>query len=197
MLPTMLKSKPKLTYANVAATMALVLSMSGGALAAGHYLVNSTKQINPKVLKALTGAKGATGATGTTGKEGTTGPAGTEGKQGSQGESGSALAYAHITEFAAIDEPNSKNFKGATITNPEEGVYCISGLGFTPHNVVASVDTRESTSPPSGVTATLGPYGVFCKSPSVQITVETWGSFEEEGFVFEEFVNLGVFLNVN
>jgi hypothetical protein len=42
-----------LTYANVTATLALVLAMSGGALAAKHYLVNSTKQIDPKVLKSL------------------------------------------------------------------------------------------------------------------------------------------------
>ena len=42
-----------LTYANVAATLALVLAMSGGALAAKHYLVSSTKQLSPKVLKAF------------------------------------------------------------------------------------------------------------------------------------------------
>jgi hypothetical protein len=45
-----------LTYANVAATLALVFSMSGGALAAKHYLIDSTKQINPKVLKSLSAA---------------------------------------------------------------------------------------------------------------------------------------------
>ena len=60
----------KFTYANVAATLALVFSMTGGALAASHYLVNSTKQINPKVLKALKGAKGSTGAAGTAGAAG-------------------------------------------------------------------------------------------------------------------------------
>ncbi len=42
-----------LTYANVTATLALVFAMSGGALAAKHYLVNSTKQINPTVIKSL------------------------------------------------------------------------------------------------------------------------------------------------
>ena len=67
MLRGMRKPKPKLTYANVAATIALVLSMSGGALAAGHYLVNSTKQINPKVLKSLKGARGTPGSTGPAG----------------------------------------------------------------------------------------------------------------------------------
>ena len=43
----------KLTYANVTATLALVFAMSGGALAAKHYLLNSTSQVNPRVLHAL------------------------------------------------------------------------------------------------------------------------------------------------
>jgi hypothetical protein len=42
-----------LTYANVTATLALVFAMSGGAIAAKHYLVSSTKQIDPKVLNSL------------------------------------------------------------------------------------------------------------------------------------------------
>ena len=55
-------ARKRLTYANVAATLALVFSMTGGALAAKHYLINSTRQINPKVLKKLK-AEIATGAT--------------------------------------------------------------------------------------------------------------------------------------
>jgi hypothetical protein len=42
-----------LTYANVTATLALVFAMSGGALAAKHYLISSTNQIDPKVLKSF------------------------------------------------------------------------------------------------------------------------------------------------
>ena len=42
-----------LSYANVLATLALVFAMSGSALAASHYLINSTHQINPKVLRKL------------------------------------------------------------------------------------------------------------------------------------------------
>lgn len=42
-----------LSYANVTATLALVFAMSGGALAAKHYLVNSTKQLNPAVIRSL------------------------------------------------------------------------------------------------------------------------------------------------
>jgi hypothetical protein len=42
-----------INYANVVATLALVFAMSGGALAAKHYLVSSPKQISPKVLKSF------------------------------------------------------------------------------------------------------------------------------------------------
>ena len=75
----------RLTYANVAATLALVLAMSGGALAASHYLINSTKQINPKVLKKLHGARGARGAVG---------PNGAVGPQGVTGATGGSAARA-------------------------------------------------------------------------------------------------------
>lgn len=43
-----------LSYANVTATLALIFAMSGGALAAKHYLVTKTNQISPKVLKSFT-----------------------------------------------------------------------------------------------------------------------------------------------
>jgi hypothetical protein len=68
-----------LSYANVVATLALVFAMSGGALAAKHYLVNSTTQINPKVLKKLKGNRGA---------QGPLGLAGPRGPQGLQGPTG-------------------------------------------------------------------------------------------------------------
>jgi Collagen triple helix repeat (20 copies) len=110
----------RLTYANVAATLALVFAMSGGALAANHYLINSTKQINPKVLKKLRGARGAGGATGqrgatgaggpagkagAPGKEGTPGKEGIPGKEGQPGASASAsiaTAFAQVTPVSPI-----------------------------------------------------------------------------------------------
>jgi hypothetical protein len=89
--------RKRFSYANVAATLALVFSMSGGALAANHYLISSTKQISPKVLKKLKGnagpkgTAGATGATGAAGKEGPQGKAGAEGKEGKAGASATKL----------------------------------------------------------------------------------------------------------
>jgi hypothetical protein len=89
----------RLGYANVAATIALVLSMTGGALAAGHYLVTSTKQISPKVLKKLKGKVGARGATGAQGTQGGVGPAGPTGGVGPAGPShGYSTGFTHLNE---------------------------------------------------------------------------------------------------
>jgi hypothetical protein len=78
----------RFTYANVAMTLALVFAMSGGAYAASKYVITSTKQISPKVLKSLKGAKGANGANGAAGLSGATGPAGPGGAAGPQGAKG-------------------------------------------------------------------------------------------------------------
>lgn len=88
----------RITFANVAMTLALVFAMSGGAYAAKRYLITSTSQISPKVLKALQGkagipgSNGAVGASGPQGTPGATGPQGPAGAQGPAGEPGAAGA---------------------------------------------------------------------------------------------------------
>jgi hypothetical protein len=85
-----------LSYANVAATLALVFSMSGGALAAKHYLINSASQINPKLLKQLRGRTGARGAPGLAGAAGPRGPEGQQGREGKEGREGRAATIAPV-----------------------------------------------------------------------------------------------------
>jgi hypothetical protein len=89
--------RKRLTYTNIAMTLILVFVMSGGAYAASKYVITSTKQISPKVLKGLTGkpgktgpggAVGATGSTGLAGPAGQTGPAGAKGEVGAKGAQG-------------------------------------------------------------------------------------------------------------
>src|SRR6185312_5851647 len=80
--------RARMTYANVVATLALLFAMSGGALAAKHYLVSSTSQISPKVLKELKGKAGAQGAAGPVGAAGPAGPAGAAGNNGAPGANG-------------------------------------------------------------------------------------------------------------
>jgi hypothetical protein len=125
--------RKRLSYANVTATLALVFAMSGGALAANHYLINSTKQINPKVLKSLkgnAGKAGATGATGAAGAAGPTGATGGAGKEGPPGPAGSAVAYAHINGATKIggllDAANSKNIAAVSEVVGSEDIYCVT-----------------------------------------------------------------------
>jgi hypothetical protein len=72
----------------VVAVLALVLAMSGGAFAAGRYLITSTKQIKPSVLKSLQGKAGPAGAAGAQGPAGATGPTGPQGPKGDTGVAG-------------------------------------------------------------------------------------------------------------
>ncbi len=74
--------RKRVSYTNVVLTLILVFAMSGGAYAAGRYLITSTKQISPKVLKALAGKGGAVGPAGAAGAAGPAGPAGAKGESG-------------------------------------------------------------------------------------------------------------------
>jgi len=69
----------------VVAVVAVVLVLSGGALAAGGYLITSIGQIKPTVRSKLTGK---TGKTGPVGPAGATGPAGGPGPAGATGPTG-------------------------------------------------------------------------------------------------------------
>jgi len=86
----MQRLRSRLTYANVAATLALVLAMSGGAYAATRVIITSEKQIAKSVLRKLKapGAKGLTGAAGSAGPTGPQGLAGAAGKDGTSGANG-------------------------------------------------------------------------------------------------------------
>jgi hypothetical protein len=81
-----------LTPSTLIATLALLFAMTGGAYAASKYLITSTKQISPKVLKSLKGANGKAGAAGANGANGAQGAQGPGGAAGSKGETGAAGA---------------------------------------------------------------------------------------------------------
>jgi len=71
----------------VISVIALVFAMTGGAFAA-KYVITSTKQIKPSVVKALKGKAGPVGPAGAQGPAGPAGPKGDVGAQGSQGKEG-------------------------------------------------------------------------------------------------------------
>ena len=135
----------RFSYANVAATLALVFAMSGGAYAAGRYLINSTKQINPKVLRKLHGARGAVGPIGAVGPQGVTGATGRQGPRGPDGEPG----------FSALSQlPSGKTESGdfaLTTLAEKEGEPVTTAVTFSvPLSVpipAEHVEFRSATAP--------------------------------------------------
>src|SRR3954452_8528803 len=73
--------------------LALLLAMSGTAIAAKHYLIVSTRQISPRVLKTLRGRTGKQGPQGRPGLIGAPGPAGANATNGVNGVDGKSFQF--------------------------------------------------------------------------------------------------------
>src|ERR1700722_19131264 len=141
----MTKLRRRLSYANITATLALLFAMSGGALAATHYVITSTKQISPKVRKELKGSQGAKGPAGGAGPArpgraaraaGPPPPAGPAGAAGAQGPAGTAQAWASIQVNATSGNATftlNSGFSGSP-TTPSAGIICVPAPA---HTVVA------------------------------------------------------------
>jgi hypothetical protein len=72
----------------VLATLGVLVIGGGSAFAASHYLITSTQQIKPSVLRQLRGDQGPVGATGAQGAQGPQGAPGATGPQGPAGPQG-------------------------------------------------------------------------------------------------------------
>lgn len=175
--------KPKLSYANVAATLALFFAMTGGALAAHHYLITSTKQISPKVISALKGKTGKTGPAGPQGKEGLSGK---EGKEGKQGEPGPLIATlpSGKTERGAYGFASTRP-SGAGFTPATETSYPIP-LSFTPAvNIITASGSPTANCPGNAEnpTATAGNLCVYEEREDVKLLVENLPAKGHFGFL--------------
>lgn len=121
------KLRKHFTFTNVALTLALVFAMTGGAYAASKYLITSTKQISPKVLKALAGKPGAKGPAGPAGPQGLTGAKGepgAAGKDGAPGNNGANGENVTAKEIKASETTCSKQGGSSFTTGSTTTLAC-------------------------------------------------------------------------
>jgi hypothetical protein len=113
----------------IIASIAMILALTGSAVAAGHFILTSTKQISPNVLRSLKGKRGARGYRGPSGTRGATGPVGTgvtgprgvTGATGSTGSTGADLKYYGEVIASGLRESGvGDNFSVARLST---GVY--------------------------------------------------------------------------
>ena len=144
-VPVHQRSHRCLSYSNVAATLALVIAIGGGSAWAAqhvHYLVTSSNQIKPSVLKKLHGAKGTTGAKGTIGARGVAGTAAVNGAAGVSGGNGANGA-------AGVAGPTG-------LGGPTGGSGAIGATGVTgPNGAVAGYSAAAADITFTGGTDTL------------------------------------------
>jgi hypothetical protein len=123
----------------VISVIALVFAMVGGAYAAKKYVITSTGQIKPSVLKSLKGQAGAAGQAGAPGTAGAKGDKGTDGTNGTNGvsvtsapasiaecaEGGTKFTAANGTSKACNGEEGSPWLAGGTLPSEatETGVW--------------------------------------------------------------------------
>lgn len=125
---------------SLVALLALVIAMTGGAYAASKYVITSTKQINPKVLKSL---KGTAGKPGSNGAQGPAGPVGPQGPAGAAGIEGKAGREGNVGAKGVTGAAGATGPKGATGATGANGTTGAEG-----------VCTKANCTLPSGATET-------------------------------------------
>jgi hypothetical protein len=108
-----------------------------------------------------------------------------------------------VTEKGEINE--AKNFADVTVEQPAEGIDCISGLTFSPHNVVGTIDGAETyleegkiiRTLPASINVTLGVVAETGCKAGTQITVETYEPVIVSGKIAREDSPQGFYLSIN
>ncbi len=172
----------RMTYANVASTLALFLAVGGGGLA----VASTTSSHGPKLTRskhpvALTArGRGPRGFTGPQGRPGR------PGRDGATGPAGSALAYVHVAG-GVVDAANSKNVKLTGLSTG--GTSTCLAVSGTPHTVVAMIDNSGANPQITSVAGSVVPSAIAssgCPAGSnVLITTVESGQFVPKPFYAE------------
>jgi hypothetical protein len=165
----------RLSFANIVAVIALFLALGGTVYAAGKLNGKTIKRssIPGNRLKAdsVTGAQVNEGSLGVV-------PNATNATNATNAVNGQPVAFAHVSSAGVLDAANSKNV--GSVFRDSEGIYCFSGLPFTPKGGEATVDALGS----SNDFAQLGVGSAGC--PNTEAFVDTFdsdsGTSHDDGF---------------
>ncbi len=148
-----LPSRPVVAAIVVSLLVGGIGSATAASLITGKQIKNGSLQYNDlskKARKKLRGTRGRTGKIGATG---------VAGAAGATGAPGTALAYAKVISTAAADTVDASQSKGVTDANVSDfgtGGTCISGLPFTPKNIVATLANFGAGEINAGVAPDVG-----------------------------------------
>jgi hypothetical protein len=125
----------RLTYANVVATLALVIAVSGGTAFAASRLIKGSQiakgtitaaNIRKQTLSSALFAKGVL-QSGPRGATGAPGPAGAPGTPGTPGAAGTAIAYAAVVINSVGNPALQSGAVGfTTVTSPNPNEFCLN-----------------------------------------------------------------------
>lgn len=157
----------RVTYTNIALTVTLLFAMTGGAYAAKRYIITSTQQISPKVLRALRGGSATSGKPGAAGSTGPTGPVGPAGSSGSPGLTGPAgIKGENGAPGKKGESVTAKTFAGAKGKCEEGGsefrvgsdtAFACNGAPWVAGGTLPSGDSETGVLTASGDPTVLGP----------------------------------------
>ena len=176
----------------IIAMLALFISLGGAATAATHYLITSTKQISPKVLKKLekAGPRGAPGAAGTAGASGIASIRYVTATVGSGVNTATANCpdgYVAVGGAAGVGGANwpvsASMSQTSTYYNSEPGLtltvtaVCATGPGITAQAAVARADRLADTTAASARDRALARAATAKKSVLVSRRGEKAGTY--------------------
>ena len=173
--------RSRLTYANVIASLALFMAMSG----TGYALSLPKASVGAKQLKrgAVTAKKVKNGSLLEAdfkagqlpaGPQGAAGPAG---PRGATGAPGSAAADALVSSNGSVFAPAAHNITSANVSHTAgTGVYCIQDLPFQQRSAMASSDGFFTGEEDTVVNVAIGYAGPDCANSFTKRTtrVLTW-----------------------